>query len=227
MNIRASGRAALVIAAGLWICTSVPLHATENDTQASEPAAAVGSAADTSTEPAAKATKHRSARKSETKSRKSDRQANKASKKSAEEDTAKTADAKPGSSDTAIPSLVANANAQWPSETAATNTYNMSSQAGSALGQISGQQEQPATTTPDSGANSAQLVAADQLNDLDRAISDDKPPLTLAKATIDTPAPEVASENSTTWDKTSLVGKIFIAFGGLLTMASAARMFMA
>lgn len=226
MNIRASGRAALVIAAGLWICTSAPLYATENDAPASEPAAAVGSAADTSAEPA-KATKHRSARKSETKSRKSDRQATKASKKPAEEDTARTEDAKPGSSDSAIPSLVANANAQWPSETAATNTYNMSSQAGSALGQIGGQQEQPATTSPDSGASNAQLVAADQLNDLDRAISNDKPPLTLAKATIDTPAPEVASENSTTWDKTSLVGKIFIAFGGLLTMASAARMFMA
>ena len=28
-------------------------------------------------------------------------------------------------------------------------------------------------------------------------------------------------------DKTSLIGKIFIAFGALLTMASAARMFMA
>lgn len=226
MNIRASGRAALVIAAGLWICTSVPLHATENDTPSSEPAATVGSATDTSAEPT-KTAKHRSARKTEAKSRKSDRQATKGSRKPAEDDTAKAEDAKPEHGDAAIPASLANANAQWPSETAATNTYNMSSQAGSALGQIGGQQEQPATTTPDSSASNAQLVAADQLNDLDRAISDDKPPLTLAKATIDTPAPEVASENSTTWDKTSLVGKIFIAFGGLLTMASAARMFMA
>ena len=32
---------------------------------------------------------------------------------------------------------------------------------------------------------------------------------------------------STTWDQTSLIGKIFIAVGALLTMASAARMFMA
>lgn len=30
-----------------------------------------------------------------------------------------------------------------------------------------------------------------------------------------------------TWDRTSLIGKIFVAFGGLLTLASAARMFMA
>jgi hypothetical protein len=227
MNIRASGRAALVIAAGLWICTSAPLHATENDAPASEPAAAVGSATDTSAEPT-KAAKHRSPRKTEAKSRKSDRQATKGSRKPTEDDTAKAEDAKP-EHDTAIPASLANANAQWPSETTATNTYNMTSQAGSALGQIGGQQEQPAaTTTPDSGPSNAQLVAADQLNDLDRAISEDKPPLTLAKATIDTPAPEVvASEGSTSWDKTSLVGKIFIAFGGLLTMASAARMFMA
>ena len=32
---------------------------------------------------------------------------------------------------------------------------------------------------------------------------------------------------SSTWDQTSLIGKIFIGFGALLTMASAARMFMA
>ena len=41
-------------------------------------------------------------------------------------------------------------------------------------------------------------------------------------------APVTAGINqSTTWDQTSLIGKIFIAFGALLTMASAARMFMA
>jgi hypothetical protein len=38
----------------------------------------------------------------------------------------------------------------------------------------------------------------------------------------------LASGNEpSTWDQTSLIGKIFIAFGALLTMASAARMFMA
>ena len=35
------------------------------------------------------------------------------------------------------------------------------------------------------------------------------------------------SSESSTWDQTSLIGKIFIGFGALLTMASAARMFMA
>jgi hypothetical protein len=36
-----------------------------------------------------------------------------------------------------------------------------------------------------------------------------------------------SGSDSSTWDQTSLIGKIFIAFGALLTMASAARMFMA
>ena len=40
-------------------------------------------------------------------------------------------------------------------------------------------------------------------------------------------APAQAASNEATWDQTSLIGKIFIAFGALLTMASAARMFMA
>ena len=41
-------------------------------------------------------------------------------------------------------------------------------------------------------------------------------------------APVLAAANDgSTWDETSLIGKIFIAFGALLTMASAARMFMA
>jgi hypothetical protein len=33
------------------------------------------------------------------------------------------------------------------------------------------------------------------------------------------------TNESSIWDQTSLIGKIFIGFGALLTMASAARMF--
>jgi hypothetical protein len=40
-------------------------------------------------------------------------------------------------------------------------------------------------------------------------------------------APVLASSDSSAWDQTSLIGKVFIGFGALLTMASAARMFMA
>jgi hypothetical protein len=54
----------------------------------------------------------------------------------------------------------------------------------------------------------------------------------MAMASAEAPAtpaqPVAASSNEhSTWDETSLIGKIFIGFGALLTMASAARMFMA
>ncbi len=78
--------------------------------------------------------------------------------------------------------------------------------------------------------NETQVVAADQLNDVDRALRESSPPVTnMVLASADPPAaPVVASpQESSTWDQTSLIGKIFIGFGALLTMASAARMFMA
>jgi hypothetical protein len=62
------------------------------------------------------------------------------------------------------------------------------------------------------------LVAADQLNDVDKSLHESNPP--------PAPAATMTSENSV-WDQTSLIGKVFIGFGALLTMASAARMFMA
>ena len=37
----------------------------------------------------------------------------------------------------------------------------------------------------------------------------------------------MAGNDHSLWDETSLIGKVFIAFGTLLTIASAARMFMA
>jgi hypothetical protein len=88
---------------------------------------------------------------------------------------------------------------------------------------------------PDNSANAqpaaeTQVVAADQLNDVDRALHDSKEPAAnQTTASTDVPAtPAMASgRDSSTWDQTSLIGKIFIAFGTLLTMASAARMFMA
>jgi hypothetical protein len=84
---------------------------------------------------------------------------------------------------------------------------------------------QPATET--------QVVSADQLNDVDRALHENTPAAPAqATASADAPvaraAPVVAgSGESSTWDQTSLIGKIFIGFGALLTVASAARMFMA
>jgi hypothetical protein len=226
MNIRASSRAAFVIAAGLWICSSAPLYAADGDAQAAAPTA-VGSAADTSAEPA-KPVRHHAAKKTASKSRKADKHAATESKPATNE-TASTGDAAPDATNAGLSAAVANANAQWPTQAPADVT-SPASQAGSFPTPTAAiQPEQPATAAPENGANIAQVVPADQLNDLDRAITDDKPPLTLAKATLDTPEPEVATSSSSNspWDKTSLIGKIFVACGGLLTMASAARMFMA
>jgi hypothetical protein len=77
------------------------------------------------------------------------------------------------------------------------------------------------------------VVAPDQLNEAERALHLQEAPATstqtVALASTSRPAADgqAATNDSSTLDKTSLIGKIFIAFGALLTMASAARMFMA
>jgi ribosomal protein L12E/L44/L45/RPP1/RPP2 len=78
--------------------------------------------------------------------------------------------------------------------------------------------------------NQTLIVAADQLNDVDRTLREANPPAaTSAMAPANPPPAAVTASGreSSTWDETSLIGKIFIGFGALLTMASAARMFMA
>jgi hypothetical protein len=77
-----------------------------------------------------------------------------------------------------------------------------------------------------------QVVAPDQLNDIDRALQQDNPPTpkTVIAATDAQPRPApvmASSQPSSAWDQSSLIGKIFIGVGTLLTLASAARMFMA
>lgn len=89
-------------------------------------------------------------------------------------------------------------------------------------------------------ARGTQFSASDDLNDLDKAAT---PAITAAApvpvvttptaatAPVATPvSDQIASSHDDagdTWSRTSLIGKIFVAFGGLLTLASAARMFMA
>jgi hypothetical protein len=129
---------------------------------------------------------------------------------------------------------VANANAQLAA--ADTPTANaMSARANDIL------KTAPDDSTTSQPAADSQVVSADQLNDVDRALHETPlpaPALTVASAEAPAvasaeapaaPAPPVmaSSNESSTWDQTSLIGKIFIGFGALLTMASAARMFMA
>ncbi|UPJ46863.1 hypothetical protein IVB30_26585 [Bradyrhizobium sp. 200] len=130
----------------------------------------------------------------------------------------------------AIPEWLANANAQMtaadaPSDSAKAMSAAMSEKANTVL-QAAGKPadaESPADAT---------VVAPDQLNDVDRALQETQTPSTqtVAMASVkpasENPA-QAANNESSTLDKTSLIGKIFIAFGALLTMASAARMFMA
>ncbi len=96
---------------------------------------------------------------------------------------------------------------------------------------ISLQADGPAGAKADNGTgDGTQLVAADQLNDVDRALHEgNPPPAPVVLASADPRAAPVlaSSPESSAWDQTSLIGKIFIGFGALLTMASAARMFMA
>lgn len=93
--------------------------------------------------------------------------------------------------------------------------------------------------------NGVQIASAEQLNDIDRAMAEDKPVLKVdAAASMPTASPSVpqgrilrpvasgerqmlSNTDDNTWGKTSLIGKIFIAVGSLLTVASAARMLIA
>jgi hypothetical protein len=117
-----------------------------------------------------------------------------------------------------IPPSVANANAElrYPG-TLGENASMMAARANDLL------QAPPDNPARASAGNGTLLVAADQLNDVDRALQEGS----SSSATANPPPAPAAASESSTWDQTSLIGRIFIAFGALLTMASAARMFMA
>jgi hypothetical protein len=152
--------------------------------------------------------------------------------------TTKKADAPDDAADsastsTAIPPTVANANAQLaaantPDSPLAGNARAMSARANDIM--------QAAPSNAASNANDAQpateaeVTSPDQLNEVDRTLPADAPPEpTIAMAMAHSPAATetASSDEGSTWDQASLIGKIFIGFGALLTMASAARMMMA
>ena len=206
MKFRASGRSALILAAGLIVCFTGPSLV-----------AAAGADSTTAASKSDDATTGKSTRQSTRHSKRDDaRKSDKTASKSS--DTGKVADGDvTAGTPAAIPPSVANANAQLASDA-------------------------PADVQ---AASDAHVVASDQLNDVDRELQESQssapptqaqtPPspqpqtVAMAAAAVratTSAAPVLASE-STTWDQTSLIGKIFIAVGALLTMASAARMFMA
>jgi len=228
MTIKASGRSALILATGLFVCLAGPPQAAaagaDDATASSKTESAAG-------EPIAlnKYVKHGSRHSKSFAHRKSSKVALKSSsdKKAPATDVAAD-DGDNASAPSAIPPSVANANAQLASaDTPTGNAKAMSARANDILQTAP---DNPANTPP---ATDSQVVSADQLNDVDRALRESTAPapaLAMASAEVPAaPAPSVTANSgeSSTWDQTSLIGKIFIGFGALLTMASAARMFMA
>ena len=228
MKIIASGRLALLVATGLFVCFAGPSQAApDNDGEASatsEAAAGPPLALNKYVKRSSRQGKKHAPRKSG-KAEKSD-----TDKKP---DVAEIADSS-GDNSSAIPSWLANANAQL---------ANADTPTGNAAKAMSARASEILQNAPDRRADAppateGQVVSADQLNDVDRALHEATPPapnLTLASVVeaLAAPAapagPVIAATNteSSTWDQTSLIGKIFIGFGALLTMASAARMFIA
>lgn len=127
----------------------------------------------------------------------------------------------------ALPPSIANANAQFPEVAAAD---------GATPGLVPAA-SQPGADPAAKPAAEVPVMAPDEVNELDRAAVETPPaamaantatPLANAQpATVGTAQVASATGNDGAWDKASLVGKIFIAAGSLLTLASAARMFMA
>jgi hypothetical protein len=225
MTSKISGRAALILATGLFVCFAGPSRAepgADNAAVSLKPESSPGApiALNKYAKRGARHAKSYVHRKS--------------SKVALKSSTAEQADVsdvaeRDGDGSTAIAPSVANANAQLPAADTPTGNANaMSARANEIL-----------QTAPDKAADAqpaadAQVVSADQLNDVDRALHENAlPGPTLAMASAEVPAAPAApvtaaiSNESSTWDQTSLIGKIFIGFGALLTMASAARMFMA
>src|SRR5258708_19047402 len=200
MIVKASGRSALVLATGLFVCFAGPSQAASDaDKTAASSETAAGA-------PIAlnKFTKQASHTSKKVANQKSSKAVSKASTddKTAATDNAK-ADGSVGSSE--IPPWVANANAQWASADTPTGSARAMSARANTILQAAG--DNPADAQP---AADSQVVSAAHLNDLDRALQESKPaaaPVRMASAEAPPPpaAPVTASSNdSSTWDQTSL-----------------------
>jgi hypothetical protein len=217
--MKASGRAAWIVVAGLFLLFGAAVQAAPSSSSTPDGASKQADAAKPG-----KQGRHTSHRHSSSKT--TEKSDDKADKKDAapQADAANARNEAPASSQ--MPPEVANANAQL----AAADTPPAA--AASAMTGRANDNVQAAAESPAAPNAETQVVAPDQLNDLDRALQQDNPPVqkTVGAATDaqPRPAPVMASNQpSSAWDQSSLIGKIFIGVGTLLTLASAARMFMA
>jgi hypothetical protein len=227
MTIQASGRSVLILAAGLFVFSAGPslvAAAAADDNGGAEPAAATSEAeapADAAPVATKKHVRHTAHHAKKHANRKSGEEAQDTPAPSKRSATDLTADDQAISNP--IPTSVANANAQLAAadkqpgtETPEGNAQVMSTRANDML------QAAPADPAAAQPAAEAPVVSPDALNDIDRA----SPPAEAATAVVSADAPTVSTADGSTPDKTSLIGKIFMACGGILTLASAARMFM-
>lgn len=218
--MKASGRAALVVLTGLLLlfgasAQAAPSSASTKPDGASQQAEAVKPG---------KQRHHSSRRHTDSKTaQKSDDKADKTDA-TPQADEAKASTEVPASNQ--MSPEVANAHAQ----VAAADTPPAA--AASAMTGRANDNVQAAADNSAAPNSENQVVAPDQLNDLDRALQQDNPPgqkaVVAATDAQPRPAPMMASSQpNSAWDQSSLIGKIFIGVGTLLTLASAARMFMA
>ena len=224
MTIKTSARPVLILATGLFVCFAgpSPVAAGADDKAVTDSKSASTESGRGAEESVAvkKYAKHGSRHWKRHAHHKSGKVALKSSPAAQKADATDVA-AADGDVATAIPPSVANANAQLASaDTPDGNARAMSARANDIL--------QAAADKPVDAQSAAEapVVSPDALNEVDRTLPASDPPApTMATAAADAPAVE-SSNDSPSSDRTSLIGKIFMACGGLLTLASAARMFM-
>jgi hypothetical protein len=230
MTIKASGRlvsilSVSILATGLFVCLAGPLPAVAGaDDNAAVDSQADSQSANSEPDGAVEPAKHHKRARHASRHWRSYAHHN-SGKVALKSSPARKDDATDGAADggisTAIPPLVANANAQLATaDTPDGNARAMSARANDIL-QAAADKPVDAQSAPE-----VPVVPPDALNDVDRTLPASDPPApTMATAAADAPAVESRDDSSSS-DRTSLIGKIFMACGGLLTLASAARMFM-
>ena len=230
MRIRIAGLAALAAAAGIWMSFS------------GEPAMAAKSTAKTSVAAAdrplvlSKYKKKRAhvAKKSQTsQTRHARKSASKVSPKT-KVLAQKSTDRPPGiknkteadSSKSPLPPAVANARAQALADDQARNIAALDST--DVVDNMQTAAAEPANNDVPAPANN--MTVAQDTSAAPTAVAPPPEPTSSGKIIRPMPSgdrPVYKTDDSDPWSKTSLIGKIFIAFGSLLTLASAARLMIA
>ncbi|MDQ8732571.1 hypothetical protein [Bradyrhizobium sp. LHD-71] len=131
----------------------------------------------------------------------------------AQDETASSERAKVEKADKKVTPTVADAHAKLLDAAAATTAVNSEAAQTAA--------PQPPAEAP---KPSVELVSADEFNDLDRTAWEANQMPKLMQLSIADSQAELQDDSK--WAQTSMIGKLFVAFGALLTVGSAIRMFM-